>query len=333
MPSGLDYLAAALCTTPEFRQHGMQLNADQSLSADLAALLLRSLGMAAVVLRLPRDRQPEGGVEWGVVERLLAALSSILLQPGLANHTAALDDASLLRLLRSAATVLDLLPSPASLGDLRRSQDAGKLVARVTEKVLHRGLEEQAAVALLPLLPCLTRLLQLGTRLDFAEARPAVSWGLQLGSWEPIACSLMEAGKAAELPGGAAAAPAWCAAGAEACRLLPLLAAAAPHVADYGASPVVPVLVHELLAAASAAATAAMLYAQQDSAPSAELASASTTLLEASCRAVHWSVAAPSVAAVVLQFEEQPVVTLLLLLCDSFDGAAEQLESGLLGGR
>ena len=334
LPPGLGDFAAILCTTPEFSQHCRQLEADHSLSASLVGSLLRGLCTAAVILRLPQDRQSGGGLEWGVVERLVGALSSPPLPPALRHHAASADDASLLRVLRSSATVLQLLPGPASVEELRRSCNVAFLLAGINKEVMQRGMAEQAAVVLLPLLPCVTRLLQLGTKLGFPGAQPAADWGPLLHTWMAIACSFTETCKAAELPGGAAAAPAWCAFGAEACRLLPLLAAAAPQLAGYptAQAPVVPALVEKLLCASIAAASAAVRYTQQGSAPSAELASASVLLFEASCRAVHWSAAAPAMAAAALPHAEQPTVPLLLLLCGAFVEAS-QLDRGLLGAR
>ena len=336
LPSRLDLLASVLCTTAEFSQHCRQLEADQSLSASLVGSLLRSLCTAAVILRLPRDRQLESGLEWLVVERLAATLASPPLHAAVGRHAAAADDASLLLLLRAAATVLQLLPGPASIDELQSSRNAAFLVACIAEEVMGRGMAEQAAVVLLPLLPCLTRLLQLGARLGFAGAQPADGWGPQLCSWAAISCIFLEAAKAAELPGGAAAAQAWCAFGAEACRLLPLLAAAAPQLAGYptAQASVVPSLVKNLLTAASAAATAAVRYTKQGSAPGAELASAVVLLFEASCRAVHWSANALAMAAAALPNAARPVLPLLLLLSEFSVGAAVQLgDRGLLGTR
>ncbi len=320
-------LASVLCNGPAFEQHSLQLQADHALSAALLSSLLSWLDRAAVTLRLPLDRLPDGGLNRNWVDHLAAALASGTLQAALERHAAAADDASLLSLLRSAAAVLQRLPATSSAEELCAHFDVACLVAVISQQIRRRRIQGRAAVTLLPLLPSLTSTLQLGARLGFASVELPIGWGPHVEDWACIAFTALEAvaGKPAQLPGGAASAPAFCAAGAEGYRVLPLLAAAVPHVASYPRAdhPVVHCLARALVQLAGAATSAALQHTEHNSSPSAETAHAAALLFEANCRAVHWAVGQATSVAELLPGMEHLVPPLLVLLGDSFNAVAQ----------
>lgn len=180
----------------------------------------------------------------------------------------------------------------------------------------------------------MTATLQLGSRLGFASGELPTGWCSHMEAWAYNVLTIVKPpdSSPAEPPGGAAFAPAWCAARAEAFRLLPLLAAVAPHVAGLPSAehPALPNVACAVMHVVSTAAAAALRHMQRG--PSTELASTLARLFEAACRAVHWAAGQPAGMAELLPWDEQPLLSLLGLLDDTFRVVAQAHLQGIYQG-
>ncbi|KAL4439835.1 hypothetical protein ABPG75_002836 [Micractinium tetrahymenae] len=158
LPRSFDDILTAMCTTEAFAAHAELLAGDAALCARLVGMLLRSLGMAVVALRLPRERWPAAFTRY-TPSQLAAVLSSDLLRPALAQHLQQCGDAVALCVLRQTATVLQQLPATCHeslMPDiLQQHASSASLLALTASCAAQRGTDVwvQAVQVLVPVLP------------------------------------------------------------------------------------------------------------------------------------------------------------------------------------
>ncbi|KAL4439825.1 hypothetical protein ABPG75_002826 [Micractinium tetrahymenae] len=176
LPCSLETILVAACDSATFSPHAELITAVESLAVHLAVMLLRSPSMAAVALGLSPERWPARFDSYQAAW-LAGVLSTPALSPALLRQLEQADDASALRLVRQAATVLQYLPtacpkggSPGALLDAHTA--AARLLAIAVAAVAKRpgSAAHEAVHALLPVVPQLAAALQLGASRDVHAA-------------------------------------------------------------------------------------------------------------------------------------------------------------------
>ncbi|KAL4431380.1 hypothetical protein ABPG75_006636 [Micractinium tetrahymenae] len=317
LPPGLGPVLLAAFHADAFRRHRELLTEQAAAAGRLASLLLRSLGMAAVVLRLPPGRQPEG-LAWDSGSRLTALLASGTLRPALAQQVGWAEDAAALRLLRRAAAVLEQLPAgcpqgcaPAAV--LEQHVAAAELRALIAEDILPRG--DAATLQAARLVPTVTPQLTAALRLvpHAAGEAPAATIGMLVAACRSLLASLQQSLVAVPIssPGLPSAPQLWGAAG-EALHALSLLPAAVQ--AEAATSRQAPQTAQILLQLASRLVCTAWKSASTaDPAQAAALAASAGQMHEACCRCIHWAGRAPQELCLLLPEAEQALHWQLLL--------------------
>ncbi|KAL4439838.1 hypothetical protein ABPG75_002839 [Micractinium tetrahymenae] len=334
MAAGWELILEAVCFSEAFRPHRQALAADAALTSRLAGTLLRSLGMAAVALRLPPNRWPLG-FEWDSASRLATVLMSPTLFPALAQHLQQAENSALLHVVQQAATALQHLPTAcpegASLFAVEHAHTAAlSLLSAAVLATIERAGDagSQAVPLLLPALPQLAPGLHLSAACGHGPMARDMSsrWALLLCAMHSILISASSAG-----PRNSPSAEEWLAAVVDLLRALPLLPAVeqlAPAAEAQAAAQAWGQKPAEPLGPALLSVSKALLFQVQPGAHDPELAAAAGRAHEACCRAVQWAASSAHELGALLPGEQAPLLPLLDLLALAASSVAQAREAG-----
>lgn len=327
LPTGMDVISFFLCSSRHFWQHRSQLVEDAGLSCKLSGVLLHSLHAAAIALQLPPDRRPGQLQVW--LFTMTHTLASLAQSAALDHYVSAADDASLLRLLRCTAVLVQHSTAEgdgAHPGDvLQLCSSSVQLLVLAARSAEARGLRQQAAGVLLPLMPQLAAQLRLAagaTVSALSESLIHSLWKLCL-AWESVLATLCQCATPdpADSAGASSGLPAvqWCAAAVEAVKALPQRADLASQASQLEAAFDIAEDASELgFFVAGLAHRAATMCgdAQCLGAPAeARLAAATWQLHEACCRWAHWTAGRPEARLLLPRFDRPALLLLSVLNC------------------
>ncbi len=299
MAIGTDLLTDYLCYIEALQPHREALEADAALCSSLVGTMLRSLGAAAVVLRLPPDRRP-AGFRWDPAATLGYRLASPTLCPALQQHLQQADRPALLALVQQAAAVLQHLPSAppegCSLETLSHTHTGSiNLLVTVAAEAMERGepVRRQVAQLLLPTLPQLTTTLQLSAAPGNDEFATVLC-----GCWKNLLQTMCDA--ALDAPSTNPIVRQQLAAATDMLRMLPMAAKCAQQLAQPGEGQAAAQA--EGWQSVSALGQAildvmpAFLSRVQPGVRDPQLCAAAREAHDACCRAIHWAAASPDAA-------------------------------------
>ncbi len=294
----MNLLTDHLCVSEALQPHREALEADAALCRSLVCLLLRSLGAAAVALRLPLDRQP-AGLGWNPAGTLAYRLVTTMLCPALRQHLHQADRPALLALVQQAAAVLQHLPSAPPAGyspDALAYAHVGStnLLVTVAAEVMKRAepVRRQVVQLLLPTLPQLTAALQLAAALG--NGRLAT---MLCECWTNLARTMRNA--VSDGPSTIPTIRRQLEAATDMLRTLPMAAACAqqlaqPAVAQAAAQAQWQQPVNTLGQAMLEVTQAFLLHVNRGRELDPQLSTAAREAHEACCRDIHWAAASPA---------------------------------------